>query len=108
MHTKFLKSIFILIATITCATGTAFAVDYDAKVTRVYSNNSLVLIRLDKSVKGESCSGAGENWIRIYSGDSQFESELKIALAAYLSGRPVSVRTSGCSWYPRLSFIFLK
>jgi hypothetical protein len=98
---RFVFRIALLIgACLAVGDGALARVDLNTRVVRVYSNHTQVLLRFEHSVtSAEGCPGSAENWA-IIDGVPNEKEMLQIALAAYLSGKPVSVRLSGCNHYP--------
>jgi hypothetical protein len=106
-----LRSIAVALLVVSTVIGisnpAAARVDMTTRVTRVYSNTTQILIRFEQSVNGaEGCPGSSENFAIIDNVARQKEM-LQIALSAYLSGKQVSVRLSGCNQYPMIHFISL-
>lgn len=76
-------------------------------VSRVYVNTSGdVLVRFASGQGGEGCSS--NEWARIDTARAQWERLFDVVLSAKLSGKPVGVRLSGCAYYPRITYVFIK
>ena len=102
-------TLWVLATVALCTTSTALARSdkRDTTVTRVYANANELLIRLESGTGGEGCTA--NDWAIIdKSSNSNWEQMFKIATAAYLSGNTVTVRLSGCRYYPRVHYIMMK
>ena len=67
---------------------------------------ALLLIKLASGTTGELCTD--NSYALIDKTVANWEPMLQIALAAYLSGKTVDVRLSGCAYYPKVTFIVLR
>jgi hypothetical protein len=110
MKAKFNTVIAILaFATIGLATTTAFATDKNGTtVTTVYANQTTLLIRLASGHSGEGCADESHAIIRTGASFPTALQQYNNAVSAYLSGRKVNVRLTGCSGgYPVVTIMAL-
>jgi len=107
MFKKLASIAVVLTSLLFVANDAAASTTFDTRITQVYSNRTQILIKLASGSSGENCTdnslviidkAASANWPQM----------LQLALAAYLSGKPVQVRIAGCNYYPSLWYIWMR
>jgi hypothetical protein len=90
-------SIMIAIVALAPSSAKAYTDKLNTTVLKVYATQDGLLINLASGHTGEGCTGT--DWAIIRSGSSfpNWQQQFSIAHAAYLSGRTVRVRLSGCA-----------
>ena len=81
------------------ATVSATTHKSNTTVTNVLVNpSSEILIKLASGVSGEGCNK--NDWAKIKTSTPYYRELFNLVLSAFLSGRKITVKLQGCSYYP--------